>query len=218
MMVSATTGHWLGLLKTTTRGDPIGCDQMEETAARSAAGRLTGAVTRYVDGVVAPAALGRAVLLGRAAAIVIAVAAGLLLVADPSPLVTVLVVAVLTAVAGPSPSRAVPTWYAIRCRSSRWTPLSCWPSWPSVGAAWPTSAVRQGASALAGVLIWMRALAAAALHAMTGYVVAAAVLDSSTVSPRPGCVRPHLSTPPCSSSSQPSTATPSPWAATPRSR
>ncbi|WP_327008870.1 hypothetical protein OHA72_17410 [Dactylosporangium sp. NBC_01737] len=55
---------------------------------------------QHVDRVVAPAALGRAVLLGRAAATLTAGAAGLRLVADPRPLLAALAVVAVTTAAG----------------------------------------------------------------------------------------------------------------------
>jgi signal transduction histidine kinase len=138
---------------------------------------MTGAATRHVDRMVAPAALGRAVLLGRAAATLTAAAAGLRLVDDPRPVVAVLVVVVLSTAGGlvvvsrnpyvvrhPLPIIALDTLVVVGVLAiSRG------------GVAYFCCAV--GASALAGVLLGMRALVPAAVHTAVGYVVAAAVLE-----------------------------------------
>jgi signal transduction histidine kinase len=140
-------------------------------------------VTPLVDPVVAPAAVGRAVLLGRTVATVTAAAAGLLLVDDSRPLVAVLAIVVLTTVAGlvtvsrnprvvrhPVPILVLDCLVVLGVLAvSRG------------GVAYFCCAA--GACALAGVLVGMRALAVAAVHAALGYVVAASVLHSASASP-----------------------------------
>jgi signal transduction histidine kinase len=138
------------------------------------------AVQPRVDRVVAPAALGRAVLLGRAAATMTATAAGLGLVDNPRPLVVVLVIVLSTTMAG----------CAIL---ARWPRVVRWPVRIVVldslvvlavlavsqgGVAYFCCAV--GASALAGVLLGMRAIVLWAAHAALGYLIAATVLHSTS--------------------------------------
>jgi signal transduction histidine kinase len=132
---------------------------------------------------VAPAAVGRAVLLGRAVATLTAAGAGLRLVSDPRRLIEVLIIVLVTTAAG----------------------LVLWTRNPKVvrhpvlvvvidsllvllvlavsrgGVAYFCCAA--GASALAGVLLGMRALGVGAMHAALGYVVAAGVLHTTTPAP-----------------------------------
>ncbi|MET7424645.1 ATP-binding protein [Dactylosporangium sp. NPDC005555] len=133
---------------------------------------------QHVDRVVAPAALGRAVLLGRAAATLTAGAVGLRLVADPRPLLATLAVVAVTTAAG----------LAVLSRHPRVAGR------PVPGIAVDAAAVlgvlaldgggvtffccAVGASALAGVLAGMWALPLAAGYTALGYTVAAAVLPA----------------------------------------
>jgi signal transduction histidine kinase len=141
-------------------------------------------VTPRVDRVVASAALSRALLLGRAAATMTAAAAGLGLVDDPRPLILVHVILALTTVAG---CVTLARWPDVVRRPA---PVIVVDSLIVVavlvvshgGVAYFCYAV--GASALAGVLLGMRALGLSAVHAALGYLIAAAVL-SDTSPPAP---------------------------------
>jgi signal transduction histidine kinase len=140
-------------------------------------------MTGYVDRVVAPAALGRAVLLGRAAATMTATAVGLRLVGNPLPLVVVMGIVVLTTAVGLFAVSHNP--YLVR----RGLPILLLDSFVVIavlavthgGVAYFCCAA--GASALAGVLVGMRALVLAGLHTALGYVVAADVLANGNASP-----------------------------------
>ena len=133
---------------------------------------------QHVDRVVAPAALGRAVLLGRAAATLTAGAVGLRLVADPRPLLAALAVVAVTTAAGlavlsrhPHVARhPVPVLAADAAAVLGVLALD------RGGVTFYCCAV--GASALAGVLAGMWALLPAAAHTALGYTVAAAVLPA----------------------------------------
>ena len=140
---------------------------------------MAAAQTPPVDRMVAPAALSRAVLLGRAAGTVTAAGAGLRLVDDPVRLGSVLVAVVLTTVVGIS---VLSRWPAVVRRP---LPILVLDSLVVVGVlvasrggvAYFCCAV--GASALAGVLLGLRAIGLWAAHAALGYVVAADVLHGS---------------------------------------
>ncbi|GAB3860351.1 sensor histidine kinase [Dactylosporangium cerinum] len=133
---------------------------------------------QHVDRVVAPAALGRAVLLARAAATLTAGAVGLRLVADPRPLLAALAVVAGTTLAGlavlsrhPHVARhPVPVLAADTAAVLGVLALD------GGGVTFYCCAV--GASALAGVLAGMWALPLAATHTALGYLVAAAVLPA----------------------------------------
>ncbi|MFC4043805.1 sensor histidine kinase [Dactylosporangium siamense] len=133
---------------------------------------------QHVDRVVAPAALGRAVLLARAAATLTAGAVGLRLVADPRPLLAALAVVAGTTLAGlavlsrhPHVARhPVPVLAADTAAVLGVLALD------GGGVTFYCCAV--GASALAGVLAGMWALPLAAAHTALGYLVAAAVLPA----------------------------------------
>ncbi|WP_238009008.1 histidine kinase [Dactylosporangium sp. AC04546] len=125
---------------------------------------------------VARAALGRAVLLGRAAVTIVAAATGLRLVPDPRPALLVAGLVAATTAAGvhllsrdPQVVLRVP---AILALDSLVVVAVLVLS--DGGVAYYCAAA--GASALAGVLLGLRALAVAAVHAAAGYAVAAAVL------------------------------------------
>ena len=132
---------------------------------------------------VAPAAVGRAVLLGRAAATLTAAGAGLRLVDNPDRLIEVLVIVFVTTVAGlvlwsrdprivghPIVIVAIDTLLVLVVLAvSRG------------GVAYFCCAT--GASALAGVLIGTRAIVVGALQAALGYVVAASVLHATAPTP-----------------------------------
>ena len=140
-------------------------------------------MTGHVDRMVAPAALGRAVLLGRAAATLTATVAGLRLVADPRPLLAVLAIVVLSTGTGlvvisrnpyvvghPLLLIAIDTLLVVAVLVVG-----------HGGVAYFCCAV--GASALAGVLIGLRALVPAAIHAAVGYLVAGVLLRDGPASP-----------------------------------
>jgi signal transduction histidine kinase len=132
---------------------------------------------------VAPAAVGRAVLLGRAAATMTAASAGLRLVSDPRRQAVVLVIVLLTTVAGLITLSRFPDvvrrpFLVIALDSLVVLAVL---AISRGGVAYFCCAV--GASALAGVLLGMRALALWALHAALGYYVAAAVLRATTPVP-----------------------------------
>jgi signal transduction histidine kinase len=137
------------------------------------------APTPRVDGVVAPAALGRAVLLGRAAATMTAAGAGLGLVDNPRPLVLVLAIVLGTTVAG---CAALARWPRVVRHPM---PIILLDSLVVVvvlavsqgGVAYFCCAV--GASALAGVLLGMRAIVLWAAHTALGYLIAATVLHNT---------------------------------------
>jgi signal transduction histidine kinase len=140
------------------------------------------AQTPRADRMVAPAALGRAVLLGRAAVTVTAASAGLRLVDDPGRLGAVLAIVVLTTVVGLAvlsrrPSvvrRPVPILVADALIVLGVLVAS------RGGVAYFCCAI--GASALAGVLLGMRALGLWAAYAALGYAVVAGVLHGSAAS------------------------------------
>jgi signal transduction histidine kinase len=132
-----------------------------------------------VDRAVAPAALGRAVLLGRAAATMTAAGAGLGLVDNPRPLVLVLAIVLSTTVAG---CAVLARWpWVVRHPM----PIILLDSLVVLvvlavsqgGVAYFCCAA--GASALAGVLLGMRAIVLSAAHATLGYLIAATVLHNS---------------------------------------
>ncbi|WP_433086815.1 sensor histidine kinase [Dactylosporangium sp. CA-052675] len=131
-----------------------------------------------VDRAVAPAALGRAVLLGRGAATLTAAGTGLRLVPDPRPLLLAAAVFLLVSAAGlvllarnpyvvrhPVPLLAADTLLTLAVLAA------------DPGIAYFCAAA--GASALAGVVVGLRALWLAAAHAALGYAVAAHVLAGS---------------------------------------
>lgn len=137
----------------------------------------------YVHRMVAPAAVGRAVLLGRAAATLTAAGAGLRLVSDPRRLIEVMAIVIVTTVAGllllsryprlvryPIPIVVIDTAIVLLVLA-----LS------RGGVAYFCCAA--GASALAGVLLGIRATVLGALHAALGYVVAAGVLHATAPAP-----------------------------------
>ncbi|WP_433060775.1 sensor histidine kinase [Dactylosporangium sp. CS-033363] len=128
-----------------------------------------------VDRAVAPAALGRAVLLGRGAATLTAAGTGLRLAPDPGPLLLAAAVVAVTTAAGLVLFSRNP--YVVR----RPVALLCGDGLVTLAvlAADPGIAyfcAAAGASALAGVVIGLRALPLAAAHAALGYAVAARVL------------------------------------------
>jgi signal transduction histidine kinase len=137
------------------------------------------APTPRADRVVAPAALGRAVLLGRAAATMTAAGAGLGLVDNPRPLVLVLAIVLSTTVAG---CAVLDRWPRVVRHPM---PIILLDSLIVVvvlavsqgGVAYFCCAV--GASALAGVLLGMRAIVLWAAHAALGYLIAATVLHNT---------------------------------------
>ncbi|GGM31839.1 sensor histidine kinase [Dactylosporangium sucinum] len=128
---------------------------------------------------VARAALGRAVLLGRAAVTVVAAATGLRLVADPRPVLAVAGLVAATTAAGlvllARDPRVVLRVPAILAVDSLVVVAVLALSHGSV--AYFCAAA--GASALAGVLLGLRALPVAAVHAAAGYVVAGSVLATT---------------------------------------
>jgi signal transduction histidine kinase len=140
---------------------------------------VTAIQTPPVDRMVARAALCRAVLLGRAAATTTAAGAGLRLVDDPSRLTAVLAIVVLTSVAGVTVlarrpgvvRRPVPILVLDALIVLLVLAVS------QGGVAFFCAAA--GASALAGVLLGMRALGLSAAYAALGYLVAAHVLNTS---------------------------------------
>jgi signal transduction histidine kinase len=137
-------------------------------------------VRQHVDRVVAPAALGRAVLLGRAAATLTAGAVGLRLVADPRPLLAALALVAVTTVAGLAvlsrhphvAGRPVPVLAADAAAVLGVLALD--------GGGVTFFAAAVGASALAGVTGGLWALLPAAAYTALGYTVAAAVLPAGT--------------------------------------
>jgi signal transduction histidine kinase len=142
-----------------------------------------GVATPHIDPTVAPAALGRAVLLGRAAATMTSAAVGLRLVANPTPLWIVLAIVVLTTAAAlvavsrnPDLVRRPVTILVLD-----FIVVLAVLAISEGGVAYFCCAA--GASALAGVLVGMRALVPAALHTVLGYVVAASVLHTDGASP-----------------------------------
>ncbi|MET7402379.1 histidine kinase [Dactylosporangium sp. NPDC005572] len=125
---------------------------------------------------VARAALGRAVLLGRAAVTIVAAATGLRLVPDPRPALLVAGLVAATTAAGvhllsrdPQVVLRVPAILAVDSLV-----VVAILVLSDGGVAYYCAAA--GASALAGVLLGPRALAVAAVHAAAGYAVAATVL------------------------------------------
>jgi signal transduction histidine kinase len=139
---------------------------------------VTAIQPRPVDRMVARAALSRAVVLGRAAATTTAAGAGLRLVDDPGRLGAVLAIVALTSVAGLSVLSHRPA--VVR----RPLPILVLDSFIVLvvlavsrgGVAFFCCAA--GASALAGVLLGMRALCLWAAYAALGYLVAADVLHT----------------------------------------
>jgi signal transduction histidine kinase len=128
-----------------------------------------------VDRAVAPAALGRAVLLGRAAVTLAAAGTGLRLAPDPRPLLLAAAIAAATSAAGLAALAHNP--YVVRHP----VPLLVLDSAAvlAVLAADPGIAyfcAAAGASALAGVVLGGRGTAVGAAHAALGYAVAARVL------------------------------------------
>ena len=134
-----------------------------------------------VDRTVAAAALCRAVLLGRAVVTVTAAGAGLLIVAHPARIVAVMalvVVATMLEVA------ALTRWPRVLRRTAAvlvvdTALLAAVLALNAGSAAFYLFAA--GAAALAGVLLGMRAWPLWALHAATGFVVAAKVLRADGV-------------------------------------
>ena len=133
---------------------------------------------QHVDRVVAPAALGRAVLLARAAATLTAGAVGLRLVADPRPLVAALAVVAGTALAGLAVLSRHPhvVRHPVSVLAADTAAVLGVLALDGGGVTFYCCAV--GASALAGVLAGMWALPLAAAHTALGYTVAAAVLPA----------------------------------------
>jgi signal transduction histidine kinase len=144
-------------------------------------------VTRLValpaNRVVAAAALGRAVLLGRAALTLTASGVGLLVLPDPRTALSILVVVVVTTAAGlvvlarrpdvvrhPVPVIVVDSVVVlgVMAASRGGVPYFCFAA---------------GACALGGVVLGMRGLVLWALHAALGYSVAAHLLQTSIPSP-----------------------------------
>ncbi|MFG2039889.1 sensor histidine kinase [Dactylosporangium sp. NPDC048998] len=128
-----------------------------------------------VDRAVAPAAVGRAVLLGRGAATLAAAGTGLRLAADPRPLLLAAGIAAATTAAGLAVLSRDP--YVVR----RPVPVLALDGLLVLGvlAVDPGIAyfcAAAGASALAGVVVGLRALVIGAAHAALGYAVAARVL------------------------------------------
>jgi signal transduction histidine kinase len=136
--------------------------------------------TPQVDRVVASAALGRAVLVGRAAATMTAAGAGLGLVDNPRPLLIVLGIVLATTIAG---CATLARWPGVVGRPVSIVVVD---SFIVVGVlavsrgevAYFCCAV--GASALAGVLLGFRAIPVWAGHATLGYLIAASVLDNAS--------------------------------------
>ncbi|MGI5239403.1 sensor histidine kinase [Dactylosporangium sp. CA-139066] len=131
-----------------------------------------------VDRAVAPAALGRAVLLGRGAVTLAAAGTGLRLVADPRPLLLAAAVVAATSAAGLAVLARNP--YVVRHP----VPLLALDAAAVLGvlAADPGIAyfcAAAGASALAGVVLGGPGTVVGALHAALGYVVAARVLAAN---------------------------------------
>ncbi|MEU7870786.1 ATP-binding protein [Dactylosporangium sp. NPDC049140] len=131
-----------------------------------------------VDRAVAPAALGRAVLLGRGAATLTAAGTGLRLAPDPRPLLLSVAVLLLAHAAGLAVLARNP--YVVRhpvplLAADTLLTLALLAVDP--GIAYFCAAA--GAAALAGVVIGMHALWLAAAHAALGYAVAARVLAAN---------------------------------------
>jgi signal transduction histidine kinase len=133
--------------------------------------------------VVAAAALGRAVLLGRAALTLTATGVGLRVLPDPRTALAVLVIVVVTAAAGLVVLARRPdvmrypvhvlvvdsvVVLGVLVASSGGVPFFCFAA---------------GACALGGVVVGMRGLVLWALHAALGYSVAGHLLQTSTPSP-----------------------------------
>jgi signal transduction histidine kinase len=135
-------------------------------------------VRQQVDRVVAQAALGRAVLLGRAAATLTAGAVGLRLVADPRPLLAALAVVAVTTAAGLAVLSRHPhvARHPVAVLTADTAAVLGVLALDRGGVTFYCCAV--GASALAGVLAGMWALLPAAAHTALGYLVAAAVLPA----------------------------------------
>jgi signal transduction histidine kinase len=140
-------------------------------------------VTLPANRVVAAAALGRAVLLGRAALTLTAAGVGLRVLPDPRTALAVLVIVVVTTAAGlvvlarrpevvrhPAPvivvDSVVVLGVLVACRGG--VPFFCFAA---------------GACALGGVVLGMRGLGLWALHAALGYAVAGQLLRVGTPSP-----------------------------------
>jgi signal transduction histidine kinase len=132
---------------------------------------------------VAPAALTRAVLLGRAAATLTAAGAGLRLVGDPQRLIIVLVIVVVTTVIGLAVISRTPgvVRYPLSVLAVDTLIVLAVLVISRGGVAYFCCAV--GTCALAGVLLGMRALVLCALHTALGYVIAAVVLTQAAASP-----------------------------------
>ncbi len=129
---------------------------------------------------VAPAAVGRAVLIGRAAATLTAAGAGLRLVNDPHRVIEVLLIVLVTTVAGLVLWSRNP-WivgHPILIVTIDTLLVLLVLAVGQGGVAYFCCAV--GASALAGVLLGMPAIVVASLHTALGYVVAAGVLHATT--------------------------------------
>jgi signal transduction histidine kinase len=131
-----------------------------------------------VDRAVAPAAVGRAVLLGRGAATLTAAGTGLRLAPDPRPLLLAAAIVAATTAAGLAVLARNP--YVVRhpvavLAADTLLVLAVLAADP--GIAYFCAAA--GASALAGVVIGLRALPLAAAHAALGYAVGARVLAGS---------------------------------------
>jgi signal transduction histidine kinase len=132
-----------------------------------------------VDRAVAPAAVGRAVLLGRGAATLTAAGTGLRLVPDPRPLLLAAAIVAATTAAALAVLARNP--YVVRqpgavLAADTLLVLAVLAADP--GIAYFCAAA--GASALAGVVIGLRALPLAAAHAALGYAVAARVLAGAS--------------------------------------
>ncbi len=136
-----------------------------------------------MDRMVAPAALGRAVLLGRAAATLTAAGAELRLVNDPRRLIIVLAIVLATTVAGLVVLSRNPhvVRHPILIVALDLVLVLVVLAVSQGGVAYFCCAA--GASALAGVLLGMRALMLCSGHAALGYVVADRVLHAATPSP-----------------------------------
>ncbi len=132
---------------------------------------------------VAPAALGRALLLGRAAATLTAAGAELRLVNDPRRLIIVLAIVVATTAAGLVVLSRNPhvVRHPILIVALDLVLVLVVLAVSQGGVAYFCCAA--GASALAGVLLGMRALMLCSGHAALGYVVADRVLHAATPSP-----------------------------------
>ncbi|MEV4132344.1 histidine kinase [Dactylosporangium sp. NPDC049742] len=133
---------------------------------------------QHVDRVVAPAALGRAVLLARAAATLTAGAVGVRLVADPRPLLAALAVVAGTTAAGLAVLSRHPhvAGHPVPVLAADALTVAGVLALDGGGVVFHCGAI--GASALAGVLAGMRALPLAAGYTALGYTVAAAVLPA----------------------------------------